>query len=83
MKKLRLVICKILLLFVNTLAVDDKYSVLNRENFKQHIHMQLSKKRKTLSQLFSLLLKSKLNLEHFQKKLSLMADVFPKLRTRK
>ena len=31
-------------LFVKTLTVDDKYSVLNRDNFKQQIHMQLSKK---------------------------------------
>ena len=30
-------------LFVNTFIVDDKYSPLNRDNFKQPIHMQLSK----------------------------------------
>ena len=57
--------------FVNTFTVDDKYSPLNRDNFKQQIHMQLSKKQKTFSQLFSALFKSKLNLQHFEKKVDL------------
>ena len=39
-----LVICKTLRLFVNTLTVDDKYSVRNIENLPQPIQMELSKK---------------------------------------
>ena len=54
-------------LFVNTFTLDDKYSPLNRDNFKQQIHMQLSKKPKTFSQFFFAFLKSRLNLEHFKK----------------
>ena len=69
LKKSLLVICNMLWLFVNTLTVDYKYSVLNRVNLKRQIHMQLSKKRKIFSQFFSALLKSKLNLQHFQKKI--------------
>ena len=45
--------------------------------------MELSRKQKILSQSFSSFFKSSFNLEHFQKKLTLIADVFPKLRTPK
>ena len=45
--------------------------------------MLLSRKQKTFSQFFSSFLKSSFNLEHFQKKMTLIADVFPKLRTPK
>ena len=45
--------------------------------------MLLFRKKKTFSPLFSSFLKSSLNSEHFQKKMTLMADVFPKLRTPK
>ena len=38
-----LVIYKILGVFVNTLTLDDKYSLLNSENLRQTIQMQLSK----------------------------------------
>ena len=38
---------KILRLFVNTLAADDKYSRIKRDNLKQQIQMQLSKKEMT------------------------------------
>ena len=39
-------------LFVHTLTADDKYSVLNKDNFLQHLQMILSQKRKTFSQFF-------------------------------
>ena len=42
LKKSRLVIWKILRLFVNTFTAHDKYSFLNREYLTQPIHMQLS-----------------------------------------
>ena len=45
--------------------------------------MQLSLKQKYFSECFSQLLKYSFNFEHFQKKLTLIADVFPKLRTPK
>ena len=63
-----LVLCKILRLFVNTFTEDDKYSLLYRDNLIQPIHILLSHKQKTFSQLFSAFLKSTLNFEHFRKK---------------
>ena len=45
--------------------------------------MELSGNQKTFFQFFSSFLESSLNLEHFQKKLTLIADVFRKLRTPK
>ena len=74
-----LVLCKILRLFVNTLTDDDKYCLLYRDNLTQAIQILLSPKQKTFSQFFSAFLKSTLNFEHFQKKINLIADVFPKL----
>ena len=52
---------KILRLFVNTLTVNDKHYVLNRENFTQQIQMQLSQKQKTACEFFLAFLKSILN----------------------
>ena len=63
-----LVLCTILKLFVNTLTADDKYSLLNRDNLTQPIHMQLSQKEKTFSEFLFAFLKSILNLEYFLKK---------------
>ena len=63
-----LVLCKILGLFVNTLTDDGKDSLLYRDNLTQQIQILLSQKQKTFSQLFSEILKSTLNFEHFQKK---------------
>ena len=67
-KKSLLVICKISRLFINTLSADGKYSLLNRDNLRQPIEMQLSQKQKTFSRFFCAFSKSSLNLEHFQKK---------------
>ena len=74
-----LVLCKILGLFVNTLSEDDRYCLLYKDNLLQPIQILLSQKQKTFSQFFSPFLKSTLNFEHFQKKLNLIADIFPKL----
>ena len=50
----------------------------------QPIQMQLSRKQKSFSVFFSAFLKSNLNFEHFQKKrMTIIADVFQKLRTPK
>ena len=74
-----LVLCKILGLFVNTLSEDDKYCLLYNDNLLQPIQILLSQKQKTFSEFFSGFLKSTLNFEHFEKKINLIADIFPKL----
>ena len=74
-----LVLCKILGLFVNTLSEDDKYCLLYNDNLLQPIQILLSQKQKTFSQFFSGFLKSTLNFEHFEKKINLIADIFPRL----
>ena len=78
-----LVLCKILGLFVNTLTDDDKQSLLYRDNLTQPIKILLSQKQKTFFQFFSTFLKSTLNFEHFQKKMTLIGNVFPKLQSPK
>ena len=74
-----LVLWKSLRLFVNTLTDGDNYCLLYRDNLTQPIQILLSQKQQTFSQFFSLFLKSSLNFEHFQNKMTLIADVFPKL----
>ena len=49
----------------------------------QTIQMHLSQKQKIFSELFSAFFESALNLEHFKKKMTLIAYVFPKLPTTK
>ena len=75
-----LVISEILELFVDTLTTDYKYSLRNSENLQQPIQMSISKKQITFSEFFALFLKSKSNVEHFEKDMRIMADVFPKSR---
>ena len=50
------------------MASDDKYPVLNRENLTIPIQMRLSQKQKKIWGFFSACLKSRLNIEHFEKK---------------
>ena len=76
--------CQILVLLVNTLAADEKYPVLNRDNLTIPIQMQLSQKQKTFSEFFAAFLKSYWNFERFEeKKMSFIAFVFSKLQTLK
>ena len=64
-----LVLCKSLrLVTVKTLADDEKYSLLYKENLTQPIQILLTQKRKNFSHFFSVFLKSTLNFAHFQKK---------------
>ena len=49
----------------------------------QTIQRHLSQKQNVFSQLFSAFSKSALNFEHFQKKMTLIAYVFPQLPTTK
>ena len=67
-KKSLLLTCQILGLLVNTLATDEKYPVLNRENLTIPIQMQLSQKQITFSQFYAAFWKSGLNFECFEKK---------------
>ena len=60
--------CTILGRLLNTLAADEKYPVLNRDNSTIPIQMQLSQKQKTFSQLLVAFSKSRLNLECFETK---------------
>ena len=55
-------------LFVNTLTVNGKHYLLNRENLRQQIQMQLSEKQKTFSEFFFAVLKSILTFKHFPTK---------------
>ena len=70
-------------MFVKTLTADDKYSLLNRDNLTQPIRTPLSQKHKAFSEFFLPFSKCTLNFEHFQKKMTLVAYLFPKLRTPK
>ena len=70
---------KILILFVNTLTVDEKHYLLTRDNLTQTIQIQLSQKQKTFFQFFLAFLKSILNFKHLPKKLTLIVDVFPEI----
>ena len=62
---------KILGLFVNTLTVDDKHYMLNRDNVTQPIQIQLSQKQKTFSKFYFAFFKSILNYKHLPKKVDL------------
>ena len=59
---------KILRLFVNTLTVNGKHYLLNRDNLTHPIHIQLSQKQKTFSQFHFAFLKSILNFKHLPNK---------------
>ena len=80
-KKSFLVTSKILGLLINKLTADYEYSRSNKENLPPPIYMQLPKKPKTFCVIE--FLESTLNLEHFEKKMSLIAQVFLKLLTPK
>ena len=54
-------------MFVNILIANGKNSILNGDNLRQPIKMQLAQKDKTFSEFVSVFLKLRLNLEHFQK----------------
>ena len=55
-------------MLVTTLAVKEKYPVLNRDNSTIPIQMQLSEKQKTLSEFSAAFFKSRLNFNYFEKK---------------
>ena len=55
-------------LLVNTMNADEKHPVLNRDNFKNPIQMQLSQKDETFCQFLTAFLKYRSNFAHFDKK---------------
>ena len=67
-KKCLVLTWKILELLINTLAANEKYAVLIRDNLTISIQMQLSQKQKIFSEFFAAFLKSGLNFEYFEKK---------------
>ena len=70
---------KILRLFLNALAADDKYSGSNIQNLLQQFQTPLSEIQKTFSRFFLKFLKCAWNLEHFWNKdeyLSLIISEF-------
>ena len=69
--------------FLNSLTADDKYSLISGDKWMQTIQMDLSQKQDTFSQFFCAFFESALNFEVFQKKMTLISSVFPKLLTTK
>ena len=59
------------------------YPVLNGDNLTIPIQMQLFQKEKTFSEFLGAFLTPRLNFKYFEKKMTLIDFVFPKLRTRK
>ena len=69
--------------FLNTLTANDKYSLISRGKWMQTIQMHLSQQPNVFSEFFSPFFESALNFEHFKKKMTRIAYVFPKLPTTK
>ena len=82
-KKSLLVLCKVLTMFVNILTTDDKRFLVNRDSLRQPINTQLSQKKNYFMNLFLQFWNLNKILKIFKKKMTLMADVFAKLRTPK
>ena len=83
LQKCRLDTWKFFRPFLNTLTANYKYSLNSKDKWNQTIQMYLSKKKNIFPQFFSSFFESALNFEHFQKKMTLIAFVFPKLPTTK
>ena len=82
-KQSALLTCQILGLLVNTLAADEKYPLLKRDNLTIPIQMQLSQKQKPFSAFLASILKCRWNFENFDKKETLIDFVILRLRTSK
>ena len=82
-KKSLLLTSKILVLLVNTLAADEKYPVLNRNNLRIPFQMQLPHKKKLFLNIFMHFWNLHYVVNISKKKMTLIDFVFPKLLTRK
>ena len=69
--------------FLNTLNADDRYSLISKNKWMQTIQMYLFQKPKIFSEYFCVFFEFVLTFKHFQKKMTLIAYVFPKLPTTK
>ena len=69
--------------FLSRLTTGDNNSLVRRGNWTQTIQMHLSQKQEIFSEFFGAFFEFALNFEHFQKKITLIAYVFPKLATTK
>ena len=78
-----LLTCQILGLLVHTLATDEKYRVLNRDNLMIPIQMHLSEKKKLFLNFLLHFWNLTEILNVLKQKMNLIAFVFPKFRTRK
>ena len=78
-----LVISEILGLFVNILTADDSYSPRKKENLRQPIQMQLSKKQNLFLNFLLLFWNLEQVSKFLTKKLTVTAYIFPELQTRK
>ena len=65
------------------MTANDKFSLNSKDKWMQNIQMLLCQKQNIFSELVCAFLESVLNFEHFQKKMTLIAYVFPKLPTTK
>ena len=74
---------EVLGVFVNTLSADDKYSVQYCQNLQLPIQMQLSEKRSRFSEFFVPFLDCTWEFKDIEKKMMVIANVFPKLQTEK
>ena len=54
-------------MFVNKLTADQKHYLLNKDNLRQPIQIQLSQKQKNCSEFVAAFLKSRLRFEYFPK----------------
>ena len=69
--------------FLKTLTANDNCSLNSKDKWMQTIQMLLSQKQNIFPEFFSSFFESALNFEHFQKEMTLIAYVFPKLPTTK
>ena len=69
--------------FLHKLTANNKYSLNSKDKGMKKIQTHLSQKQNLFCEFFSAFFEYALNLEHFQKKMTLIAYVFPKLRTTK
>ena len=80
-KKSLLLVCHILGLLLNTLAANEKYPFLKRDNLAIAIQMQLSQKEETFSLFSAAFLNSRWNFEQYEKKDANIGFVILKLLT--
>ena len=82
-QKSLLEILKFIRPFLNTLTADDKYSLISRDKWMQTIQMDLSQQEDIFCEFFWSFYEFPLRFKHFQKKITLIFHVFPKLPTTK